>query len=134
MYLIPRSELRHINRKLSHYIVSYIKSGSCRMRIAGKDYYARQGDVVFIPPYELHDHVKHGFGLHGWSVILPQALAGVGSVILIYVIVKPTYGVIAARIGALVMALTPVLPAVSRTNNIDSYRAQHSSSFFGMEL
>ena len=25
------------------------------------------------------------FGVHGWSVILPQALAGVGSVLLIYV-------------------------------------------------
>src|SRR5262249_52627075 len=53
-----RTELRHVNRKLPHYIVSYIKTGSCRLRIGGKDYYARQGDVVFIPPYEVHDHVK----------------------------------------------------------------------------
>ncbi|MBO7749060.1 glycosyltransferase family 39 protein, partial [Paenibacillus sp. MWE-103] len=60
------------------------------------------------------------FGLHGWSVILPQALAGVGSVILLYLLLKPTFGIRAARIGALVMALTPVLAAVSRTNNIDS--------------
>ncbi|MCP1189055.1 glycosyltransferase family 39 protein [Priestia flexa] len=28
------------------------------------------------------------FGFHGWSVILPQALAGVGSVILLYVMIK----------------------------------------------
>ncbi|NBD24494.1 ArnT family glycosyltransferase [Paenibacillus glycinis] len=60
------------------------------------------------------------FGVHGWSVILPQALAGVGSVLLIYFILKPTFGVKAARIGSLVLALTPVLPSVSRTNNIDS--------------
>lgn len=31
------------------------------------------------------------FGLHGWSVILPQALAGIGSVYLIYRLVKPTF-------------------------------------------
>ncbi|MFF2909526.1 glycosyltransferase family 39 protein [Paenibacillus sp. NPDC057934] len=60
------------------------------------------------------------FGLHGWSVILPQALAGVGSVLLVYLLVKPTYGRSAARITALVMASTPVAAAVSRTNNIDA--------------
>ncbi|WP_138493823.1 ArnT family glycosyltransferase [Paenibacillus pinistramenti] len=60
------------------------------------------------------------FGLHGWSVILPQALSGVGSVLLIYLLVKPSFGTGAARIGALVMACTPVAVAVSRTNNIDS--------------
>ncbi|WP_336760268.1 ArnT family glycosyltransferase [Paenibacillus sp. USHLN196] len=60
------------------------------------------------------------FGLHGWSVILPQVLAGVGSVLLIYFMVKPTYGLAAARISALTMATVPVVAAVSRTNNIDS--------------
>lgn len=60
------------------------------------------------------------FGLHGWSVILPQVLAGIGSVLLIYFMVKPTYGLAAARISALTMATVPVVAAVSRTNNIDS--------------
>ncbi|MDO7345520.1 glycosyltransferase family 39 protein [Bacillus stercoris] len=60
------------------------------------------------------------FGVHTWSVILPQALAGVGSVFLLYRMIKPTFGVGAARIAALVMALTPIAVAVSRTNNIDS--------------
>lgn len=60
------------------------------------------------------------FGVHGWSVILPQALAGVGSVILIYLLVKPSFGRTAARIAALVAACTPVAAAVSRTNNVDS--------------
>ncbi|MNM54717.1 Dolichyl-phosphate-mannose-protein mannosyltransferase [compost metagenome] len=60
------------------------------------------------------------FGLKGWVVILPQALAGVGSVLLVYLLVKPSFGKGAARIGALAMALTPVAAAVSRTNNIDS--------------
>ncbi|BCG57139.1 putative mannosyltransferase YkcB [Paenibacillus sp. URB8-2] len=60
------------------------------------------------------------FGIKGWSVILPQALAGVGSVLLVYLLVKPTFGKTAARLGALAMALTPVAAAVSRTNNIDA--------------
>lgn len=60
------------------------------------------------------------FGLHGWSVILPQALAGVGSVLLLYFLIKPSFGTTAARLSALAMATTPIAVAVSRTNNIDS--------------
>ncbi|MCY8398586.1 glycosyltransferase family 39 protein [Bacillus haynesii] len=60
------------------------------------------------------------FGVHTWSVILPQALAGAGSVYLLYALIKPKFGKGAARISALVMALTPIAVAVSRTNNIDS--------------
>lgn len=60
------------------------------------------------------------FGVHGWSVVLPQALAGVGSVLLIYLLVRPTFGKTAAWLAGLVMACTPIAVAVSRTNNIDS--------------
>jgi len=60
------------------------------------------------------------FGLHGWSVILPQALAGVGSVLLLYAIIKPTFGRTAARLASLILACTPIAAAVSRTNNVDS--------------
>ncbi|MCL6603281.1 MAG: glycosyltransferase family 39 protein [Paenibacillus sp.] len=60
------------------------------------------------------------FGLHGWSVILPQVLGGMGSVLLVYMLVKPTFGTTAARLAALAMATTPVAAAVSRTNNIDA--------------
>lgn len=62
----------------------------------------------------------YAFGVHGWSVILPQALAGVGSVLLIYYLVKPTFGKTAARLSGLIMACMPVAVAVSRTNNVDS--------------
>ncbi|MFD1887922.1 glycosyltransferase family 39 protein [Paenibacillus wenxiniae] len=59
------------------------------------------------------------FGVHGWSVTLPAALAGVGSVGLIYLIMKPTFGIQTARVAALFMALTPVAVAVQRSNNVD---------------
>ncbi|TGE32082.1 glycosyltransferase family 39 protein [Desulfosporosinus sp. Sb-LF] len=60
------------------------------------------------------------FGVHGWSVILPQALAGVGSVLLIYALIKPSFGKTAARFSALVAACTPIAVAASRSNNVDS--------------
>jgi 4-amino-4-deoxy-L-arabinose transferase-like glycosyltransferase len=59
------------------------------------------------------------FGVHGWSVVLPQALANVGSVLLIYFLIKPSFGKTAARLSALAMACMPVAVAVSRTNNVD---------------
>lgn len=60
------------------------------------------------------------FGMHGWSVILPQALAGVGSVLFMYLLIKPTFGKTAARIASFVMACTPIAVAVARTNNVDA--------------
>ncbi len=60
------------------------------------------------------------FGVHGWSVILPQALAGVCSVIILYFLIRPRFGKWAARISALILALTPIAVAVSRTNNVDA--------------
>lgn len=60
------------------------------------------------------------FGVHGWSVVLPEGIAEVVSVALLYFIVKPTFGKAAARISALVMACTPIAVAVSHTNNVDS--------------
>ncbi|MFC3798297.1 glycosyltransferase family 39 protein [Cohnella sp. GCM10012308] len=60
------------------------------------------------------------FGVRGWSVILPQALAGVGSVLLMHALVRPTFGRAAGLISALVMAVTPIAVAVARTNNVDA--------------
>lgn len=60
------------------------------------------------------------FGIHSWSLALPSALGLAGSVILLYLIIKPYFGITAARIAGLIMALTPIAVAVSRTNNADS--------------
>ena len=60
------------------------------------------------------------FGFSGVSIILPQALAGVVSVILIYFIVKRAFGGIAGLISALCLAITPIFVAASRNNTIDN--------------
>src|SRR3954470_9139756 len=60
-------------------------------------------------------------GFNGWAIHLPQALAGVASVALLYRLVRRPFGAAAATIAALVMALTPVAVAVDRSNNTDSW-------------
>jgi 4-amino-4-deoxy-L-arabinose transferase and related glycosyltransferases of PMT family len=60
------------------------------------------------------------FGYSGWSILLPQALAGVISVVLIYKIVKRSFGSIAGLISALCLTVTPVFVAASRNNTVDN--------------
>ena len=60
------------------------------------------------------------FGVHGWSVVLPSVLFGVGSVYLMYRIIQPYFGKNAARLSALALTLTPIVVADSRTNNMDA--------------
>ncbi|ERL66390.1 YycA [Schleiferilactobacillus shenzhenensis LY-73] len=60
------------------------------------------------------------FGVYGWSVVLPSVLFGIGSVYLIYAMVKRQFGAWPARLSALVMTLTPIVVADSRTNNMDA--------------
>ncbi|MCT4396083.1 glycosyltransferase family 39 protein [Periweissella beninensis] len=60
------------------------------------------------------------FGLHGWSIVLPSVLAGIGSVYLLYRLIAPKFGAFAGRLAALFMTLTPIVVADSRTNNMDA--------------
>lgn len=60
------------------------------------------------------------FGFSGWSVLLPQALAGIAAVALIYLLVRRVWGSGAAAIAALVLALMPAAVAVDRSNNTES--------------
>ena len=60
------------------------------------------------------------FGFSGWSVILPQALAGVISVWIIYYLVKRSFGSLAGLVAALCLAVTPIFVAASRNNTIDN--------------
>ena len=59
-------------------------------------------------------------GFSGWVLVLPQALAGIGSVALIYLIVSRPFGKPAGLVAALALAVTPVLVAVSRNGTMDT--------------
>lgn len=60
------------------------------------------------------------FGLNPASVLLPQALAGVLSVLLLYYLVRRRFGVVAGLIAALVLAVSPVSVVTNRNVTIDS--------------
>jgi 4-amino-4-deoxy-L-arabinose transferase-like glycosyltransferase len=60
-------------------------------------------------------------GFSGWAVHLPQALAGMGSVVILYRLVRRPFGSTAALIAALLLAITPIAVAIDRSNNTDSW-------------
>ncbi|CAN5411440.1 glycosyltransferase family 39 protein [soil metagenome] len=60
------------------------------------------------------------FGFQPFSLILPQLLEGVLSVGLLFHLVRRRFDVLASLLAALFLALTPILVAVNRTNNMDS--------------
>src|SRR5215204_6754585 len=60
------------------------------------------------------------FGFHGWSILLPQALAGVLSVALLYYLVRRAFGPVAGLLAALALAVTPISVAVQRNNVMDA--------------
>lgn len=59
------------------------------------------------------------FGYHGWAMLLPQALAGAGSCIMMYILTAKHFGRPAGLISALVFALTPAVVVASRNNTMD---------------
>ena len=60
------------------------------------------------------------FGLSSWSILVPQALMGVGAVGLLHATVKRWSGPVAGLIAGAVLALTPVAVLMFRFNNPDA--------------
>ncbi|MFB9904479.1 glycosyltransferase family 39 protein [Allokutzneria oryzae] len=60
------------------------------------------------------------FGFSTWSMLVPQALAGVASVALLYAAVRRWFGPAAGLLAGAVLALTPVAAIMFRFNNPDA--------------
>ncbi len=60
------------------------------------------------------------FGFTPFSMFLPQALAGVLSVLLLYHLVRRHFGVAAGLLAALALAISPISVLTNRNNTIDS--------------
>jgi 4-amino-4-deoxy-L-arabinose transferase-like glycosyltransferase len=60
------------------------------------------------------------FGFSSFSMLLPEALCGIASVLLLHDLVRRTLGHRAAILAALMLALTPIFVAMSRFNNPDA--------------
>jgi 4-amino-4-deoxy-L-arabinose transferase-like glycosyltransferase len=59
------------------------------------------------------------FGFNGLALLLPQAIAGVLSVAVLYHLVRRTFDPVAGLLSALALAVTPIMVATSRNNTMD---------------
>ncbi len=60
------------------------------------------------------------FGFSGLSILLPEAIAGVLSVALLYYLARRLFGPVAGLIAALALAISPINVVTNRNNTIDS--------------
>ncbi|MCO7124755.1 glycosyltransferase family 39 protein [Sporolactobacillus shoreicorticis] len=60
------------------------------------------------------------FGFSNFSVLLPGAAAAIVSTVIVYQMVKRRAGKLPAFISGMIMSVTPIFIAVTRTNNTDS--------------
>ncbi|MGI5169637.1 glycosyltransferase family 39 protein [Spirillospora sp. CA-253888] len=60
------------------------------------------------------------FGFGAWSLLVPQVLAGVAAVGVLYATVRRAFGPAAGLVAAGVLALTPITVAINRDNNPDT--------------
>ena len=58
-------------------------------------------------------------GVTGFALALPNAIAGVTSIYLVFLLIRRPFGVWAGLLAALVLALTPVAISAERNNTID---------------
>jgi 4-amino-4-deoxy-L-arabinose transferase-like glycosyltransferase len=60
------------------------------------------------------------FGYHSLSELVPQALMGVASVVLVYDLVRRRFGRVGGFVAGLALASTPITVGISRHNNPDA--------------
>lgn len=60
------------------------------------------------------------FGFHSMALLVPQVLAGVGAVVLVYFTLVRRWGRWAALLGSLALAVTPISVMVNHSNNTDA--------------
>jgi 4-amino-4-deoxy-L-arabinose transferase-like glycosyltransferase len=72
----------------------------------------------FLWPMELSARI---FGVNYWSLLVPQALAGIATVGVLYTTVRRWFGPVAAITAGAVMALTPVATLIFRFNDPDAF-------------
>ena len=60
------------------------------------------------------------FGVSSWSVTLPQAIIGTVAVALLYVVIRPVFGRVAAIVSSLVLAVLPASVVIDSGNEPDS--------------
>ncbi|AGK98949.1 glycosyltransferase family 39 protein [Clostridium pasteurianum] len=127
LILILSIVLNFVNLSIEGYANTFYAAGVKSMMMNLKNFFFASFDpsgfvTIDKPPFGfwLQTISAKIFGFSGWSIILPQAVAGVLSVLLIYYIIKKYFGTLAGLISALCLALTPITVAAGRNNTIDN--------------
>lgn len=60
------------------------------------------------------------FGYNGFAMLLPQAIGGTASCIMIYILISKYFGKEAGLLSAFVLSFTPAMVAASRNNTVDT--------------
>ncbi|MBU3178007.1 glycosyltransferase family 39 protein [Clostridium estertheticum] len=127
LILILSAILNFANLSIEGYSNLYYAAGVKSMTMSLKNFFFVSFDpasfvTIDKPPlgFWLQAISAKIFGYSGWSILLPQALAGVISVFVIYKIVKRSFGRVAGLLSALFLATTPMFVAVSRNNTCDN--------------
>lgn len=127
LILLLSAILNFTNLSIEGYANQYYAAGVKSMTMSLKNFFFVSYDpagfvTIDKPPlgFWIQAIFAKIFGFSGISILLPQAIAGVISVALIYVLVKRYFGKTAGLISALVLATTPVFVADSRNNTIDN--------------
>jgi len=127
LILLLSAVLNIVNLGIEGYANQYYAAGVKSMTMSLKNFFFVSFDpagfvTIDKPPlgFWIQAISAKIFGFSGWSILLPEALAGVISVYIIYLIVKRTFGSSAALLSALFLAVTPVFVAVSRNNTCDN--------------
>jgi 4-amino-4-deoxy-L-arabinose transferase-like glycosyltransferase len=85
---------------------------------------AEPGGIVSVdkPPVGLWLQTisAHFLGMNGFSILLPQIIAGVLAILLLYFLIKHWFGPGAGLLAALALAVSPVAVATDRNNTMDS--------------
>ncbi len=119
--------LRFANLASLGYVNHYYSAGVTAMLHSWRNFFfvaAEPGGSVTIdkPPLGLWIQAASAglMGVNTLGVLLPQLLAGCLSVILLYHLVRRSFGTAGGLIAALTLALTPVAVATDRNNTMDS--------------
>jgi 4-amino-4-deoxy-L-arabinose transferase-like glycosyltransferase len=107
----------------NHYYTAAVKS----MLLSWHNFFfvaAEPGGAVSVdkPPLGLWLQALSAYflGVNGFAVLLPEILAGLLSVGVIYHLVRRSFGPAAGLLAALTLAITPIVVATDRNNTIDS--------------
>ncbi len=125
--LILAAALRFVNIDSLGYVNHYYAAAVKSMLQSWHNFFfvaAEPGGAVSVdkPPVGLWLQTISAYflGVNTLGLLMPQILAGLASVVLVYHLVSRKFGEWAGLIAALALAVTPVAVAVDRNNTIDS--------------